>query len=537
MVIDVGLLIARWLGMSAIAVGWDPLGWVHEMDWYRDLLRAEWFQGIRPTWISYRLDLVVLGVLLVLLILIFRALVRRRVRRGGRTDGRRSKALSRKTAEHYLKTGEPMMAVDAYLAADDPDAAIQILIAQQAYARAGALAEELGRLDEAADYYTQAKDSGGAIRALTAAGKIEEAVDMYRNEERVVDGAELYLKAGEPIKAGWLFREVGLFGKAATVFSEAGELLLAAECLQQLMAESRSGFTEDEAEQLLQGAASLQKAGRTRESAEMLEAAGEFEGAGLRFEEAGEKQRAAACFERVGKLRRAATVTDDPERRLLLLEKLRRRGEHVDDLEMAKALSAAGSHGRAADAFREMGDTDAAVQECLESGNLADAAALLAEKGRHTEAAGAFQDAGDLRAAREQFILAGDPQAAADMAYRSGQFFEAGEGFYSLGDLERAVEALQQVEASDEQNRTASSLLGQAFAQLGDMDMGLRMHLRATEGLSMGRDNLTLFYHMARFLESSGDETSLTKAKEIYANILTVNYAFEDVKQRHDQIP
>lgn len=535
---DVGALSARLFGMAVICLGWDPLGWVHEMDWYRDMLRAEWFQGIKPAWIRYRLDLVLVGVLLVILILVVFKIVRRRQRRPRRRSSeRRSKALARKSAEHYLATGEPMMAVDAFLAAGDPDAAMEILVAQQAYARAGALAEELERFEQAAEYFMQAKDSGGAVRALIAAGKIDAAVDIFRAEDRVVDGAELYLKSGETLKAAWLFREVGLYGKAATVFGEAGELLLAAECLQQLMAEAHSGFTQDEAEQLLQGAATLHKAGRSLESAEMLEAAGEFEGAGLRYEEVGEKQRAAACFEKVGKLRRAAAVTDDPERRLLLLEKLRRQGDHVDDREMAAALSAAGSHGRAADAFQAMGDTDAAVQECLDSGNLADAAALLAERGRHAEAATAFVEAGDLRAAREQLILAGDREAAADVAYRAGTFFEAGQDFYDLGEIERAVEALQQVEADHAEYRNASSLLGQAFDRLGDKDMGLRMHRRAVEGLTLNRDNLYLFYHLARFMEGTGDATDLERAKEIYADILAVHYTYEDVKQRHDQIP
>ncbi len=535
---DVGALIASGFALVGICVGWDPLGWLHEMDWYRDMLRAEWFEGIRPAWIRYRLDLVLAGVLLVILILVvFRFVRRRRRRPSRRSSAKRSKALARKSAEHYLATGEPMMAVDAFLAAGDPDAALEILVAQQAYARAGAVAEELGRFEQAAEFYMQAKDSGGAVRALTAAGKIDAAVDVFRAEDRVVDGAELYLKSDQPLKAAWLFREVGLYGKAAAVFGEAGELLLAAECLQQLMAEANSGFTEDEAEQLLQGAATLHKAGRSLESAEMLEAAGEFEGAAVRYEEVGEKQRAAACFEKVGKLRRAAAVTDDPDRRVLLLEKMRRQGEPVDDREMAEALSAAGSHGRAADAFQAMGDTDAAVQECLDSGNLADAAALLAERGRHAEAANTFLEAGDLRAAREQFILAGDRQAAADTAFRAGMFFDAGQDFYNLGDLERAVEALQQVEADHEQFRTASSLLGQAFDRLGDVDMGLRMHRRAVEGLSMDRDNLALFYHLARFLEGTGDEANLKRAKEIYADILAVHYTYGDVKQRHDQIP
>jgi hypothetical protein len=80
--------------LPAAAIGWDPLGWVHDMECYRDLLRADWFQPIRPFWVRYHLDWVVAGLLLLLLLLLGRALLRRRRFRRRAPDGRRSRKLS-----------------------------------------------------------------------------------------------------------------------------------------------------------------------------------------------------------------------------------------------------------------------------------------------------------------------------------------------------------------------------------------------------------------------------------------------------------
>jgi tetratricopeptide (TPR) repeat protein len=528
------MTLLAWAGMSA----WDPLGWVRDMNWYQRLLRADWFSSIRPYWLRYHLDWVVAVLLLFLVLLIIRGILRHlRFSARAQPGDRRSKALALKTAKHYEETGETMMAVQAYEDGDEPEKALELLVSMQAWAQAGVLAEQIGKLEEAADYYERAKDPVSAVRVMTENGLIDQAVALYCREDRVVDAAELYVKASRPVEAAELFAQVGLYSKAAILFSEGNELVQAAECLLQAMAETRSGFTEDEAEQMLQGAATLYSEGRIRESADMLKAAAEFEGAAKRYEEVGDRSLAAECYEKEGKLRRAAEVTDDPEKRLLLLEKLRRKGQLVTDLELAEAMTAAGRHDRAAETFKSIGDTAAAIKANLDAGNLADAATMLAERGRHVEAAEVYAESGDLVAAREQYQLADDRASAAEMARRSGLFFDAGEDFFALGQTEQAVDALQRVDERNPYFRQASSLLGQAFFELGDLDMSRRMHCRATADLKLDRENINLFYYMARFLEGTGAEDDLAQAKAIYADILEVNYGFEDVKQRHDQLP
>ncbi len=522
--------------LPAVTIGWDPLGWVHDMEWYRELLRADWFQPIRPVWVRYHLDWVAAGLLLLILVLVMRALWRRRRFRRRAPDGRRSRKLSRKAAEHYAATGEPMLAVEAYRRAGDDEAALQLLVEQRAWALAAALAEEMGQPERAIGWYMQAKDTGGAVQMLVGCDRIDEAADLLRAEDRTVDAANLYLEKGQPVRAAWLFREVGLFAKAAAVFFEQGEQIQAAECLLQLMNETQGEPTEDESELLLQGAASLQQAGRTLESAHMLRVAGEFEGAARRYEQLDERAAAAACYRQLGKLRRALALTDAPQERLQLIQHMRAQGLPVDERELAAAMRAAGQHDQAAEKLLELGDVDAAVTANLDSGNLAEAAALLAEAGRHAEAGRIFERGGDLLAAREQHLLAGDRLAAAEAALRADLPFEAGRDFLAAGALERAIDALQRVETDHVEQRTAASLLGQAFAGLGDVAMARRMHERAVAGLDIERERLELFYQLARFLEATGEPADRDRAARLYADMLAVHYGFRDVKQRRDRL-
>jgi len=199
---------------------------------------------------------------------------------------------------------------------------------------------------------------------------------------------------------------------------------------------------------------------------------------------------------------------------------------------MAQALSAAGQHEDAVELFLEMGDKDAAVRECVDAGNPSDGARILSEQGKNLDAAKLFVEAGDLDSARQQFLQAGDKSSAADVAQRMGLFLKAGEEFFSIGKQQDAVSCLQKIDPSDPDYRMASSVLGNVFAAMDDGEMANRMHKRATANLAMKKDNLELFYNLARFLESVGGEESNKEARAIYAGILEVNYGFKEAKER-----
>ncbi|MBN2498356.1 MAG: hypothetical protein JXR96_27445 [Deltaproteobacteria bacterium] len=526
------------LSLQSLPIAASLHGWLSEMDWYRDMLDAGWFQSVKPYWIRYHLEWVAAGLLvLILLFLIYKltGAARASARRGS-ADSRTARRLADETAHAYLAQGEKRLAAQAFVEAGDLDAGLQIYEELEAWAAAADLCERMDDCDKAVDYYKRARDIGGATRVLIEAGRIDEAAAICCADGRAVDGAKLFEQAGRAEEAARLFAEAGLFAKAARLMSESGQPRAAAEHLLQLIASAHAGFTEDEVDQLREGAATLNKMGRVQESAEMLKAAGEFEGAALRFRKSGDIQQAVACFERSGKLRRALEICQNPEKRLQLLREMEKRGQPVSREEMSAALLDAGYTDEATSQLESSGDVEMAVRANLASGRLHDAADLLAKDGQHLRAAETLDEAGDPRAAREEYLLAGEPLLAAQAAARAGMHFEAGRELLELGETLEAVGALQQVDEAHTDYRHAASLLGVAFASLNDRPMALRMHDRACGDLRVGRDNLELFYNRARFLDESDDPAERRLAREIYGQILEVHYTYKDVKRRHDRL-
>jgi tetratricopeptide (TPR) repeat protein len=350
----------------------------------------------------------------------------------------------------------------------------------------------------------------------------------------------MYVEAERPATAAALYREAGLLSRAAEILHGAGEDLQAAECLLELSKLSSGGFTKEEADHFVRAAKTYKKKGQLANSACMLEAIREYGEAARRYLKAGERKRAARCYEAAGELEKAVELyreLEDQDATIRLLERMRRQGGGVGQEEYAQALKQAGQFERAADSYQAAGDFEAAVAANIEGDQPAGAAALLAEQGRHHESARMYLEAGDPAQAREQFLMAHDRRGAASAALAAGMFYEAGVDFVDLGQWGRAVEALQQLEDNHPRYREASSLLGQAFARLGERQMAWSMHQRAVAGLAMERDNLDLFYQMARFLEESPEVSERTKAQKLYSGIMVVNYTFRDAKARHDRLP
>jgi tetratricopeptide (TPR) repeat protein len=514
----------------SLPLSWEALGWLHELGWYRAMLRAEWFQPIRPIWERYHLDWALVGLTALLgLVLLWRLARLLRPRRAGSGNPRK---LALETAEHMLARGELSLAAAAFQQAGEIERASQILEAAGAHAQAGELAESRGDLERAARLYEQAKDEAGRLRVLVKAGRVDEAVSSLGAAGRLPDAAGLLLREGRPLEAARLYEQAGLFTRAAEVYRDAGEGLRAAEALLKLMGSSSAGFTQDEVDMLVEGAAALQRAGRFKDSAEMLVAAGEFAGAAQRFETLGDRERAADCHERDGRLARAAALCEDPRRRLELLERMRREGLAVSEQDWTAALAAAGRHDRAAAALKARGDVLGAAEALGRGGDLAGAGVLLAGAGRPLEAARAFEEAGDPAAAQEQFLRAGDRPEAARMALQAGRALEAGALFFELGDMARAVEALQRVPPGDARLPEALSLLARAFAALGDESMARRTHARAVDGLELGPGRLEPFYEQAVFLMDAGRPADQAQALELFVRILEVDYGFRDARER-----
>lgn len=518
-----------------LLAGWDPLGWVHDMDWYRAMLDAPWFRPVRPVWIRYRLDLVAAVLLLLLVLLIVWKIVAGVRRRGAYGKGQSNPL---RAARQHLKDGEKRLAAESFRQGGKLERAFELFVEEESWHDAARVAEELGRHEQAAELFRRGHDPGGELEMWRRAGRLDRAEAIYRQLGQPADAARMYEQAGEIRRAAEVYREIGLEFKAAALLESAGERLEAAELLLAIAGEAGS-YTTEEIAQLERAARRLAKDKRHLDAGRLLRLAGKWEPAAGAFEKAGQPADAAACFEQAGHLQRAADLyreVGDEQALYRVVKRIRQDGGVVEPKEWARLLRAAGFHQKASEVYRELGDVDAAVETSLQGQQPHEAAELLAERGEHAEAARLFLEAGDPAAAREQYLAAADRTGAARAAMVAGAYFEAGVDFLATGDNARTVDALQRVEEKHPRYREASSHLAQAFDRLGDRQMARRMHERAVDGQSVHQDNLELFYQLARFLEEADTPADRKRAQDLYADILAVQYTYRDTKRRHDDI-
>ncbi len=514
---------------------WDPLGWLQDLGWYRELLRADWFAPLRPYWLRYRLDWVVGGLILLFSLLLLRKLFRAMRGRNRLSRKMPPPASVASVARDLARKGEVELAAETYLGAGKTEKALELFLSIPNYARAAAAQEKLGKLDQAMDLFERAGDTSAALRLAVMAGQLDRAAMYHRQRGTFAQAAQMYLDAGQAESAADLFAEAGLLMGAAAALAGIGKHLEAAEHLLAYMKASANDLGTAEDGLVQRCCKALMQADRPRDAALLYQAGQWYARAAEQFLAAGDEKQAAVCFEKEENWASATALyrhLGDRKNWIRTLEKVRDTSDTIGDLEWVQALEEAGMTDRAADCCRRLGLVDAAIECYQQAGRPASAAELLAENGRHVEACRLYLQTGEPLAAREQAQAAGDKLLAAQSAFEAGMFFEAGQEFYTAGDFGWAIEALQKVEDSHPETRVAASLLGQAFQQMGDAEMSLRMHSRAVEGLDIGRSNLELFYRLARFLEKVPDQQERARARQIYGDILAADYAFRDTKSR-----
>ncbi|RLB58964.1 MAG: hypothetical protein DRI34_03325 [Deltaproteobacteria bacterium] len=513
-----------------LLAGWDPLEFVHHMDWYRRLLRAEWFRPLRPYWLNYHLDWVAAALLLLLLFLLLRALWRLLLPK------RSGSRLAARAARQYEKNGELGLAAEAWRRAERPQRAYDLYLRQGKLHAAAELAEQLGKIDKAIEHLSEAGDLAEAAAVAERADRLEQAAELHLQRQEPLAAARLFDKLDQKVRAGECYREAGMWRRAAEAFFSAGDEEEAVQALLKLSAWSGSEVTEEESVLFERGAARCEKEGRHAEAGRLYQAAGRNQLAATAFLAAGDKLQAARLLEKCGEQTRAAELYRELERKddwLRLAEQATRsRG---DPAERAGLLEQAGKTIEAAAAYLQAGHRDQAIRLYREH-DPAEAARLLAEDGRHLEAARAYLQGGDPAAAHEQARLAGDLSLAAQAAEQAGLHLEAALALIELGQTMKAATHLQQVPADHPRFRDASSLLASSLWQLGEKDLARKAAERATAGLEPTPDNLELFYRQARILEQAGDPDSLHRALEIYDTIVTLRIDFRDARQRRTEL-
>ncbi|MFQ5698627.1 MAG: protein kinase [Myxococcota bacterium] len=348
---------------------------------------------------------------------------------------------------------------------EDIERAVQRLIEQNDYSRAGDLRAGQGDFEKALALYSHAG-----------------------NQHRV---ALCYLSLKQPRKAADTYRSQGRLAEAAHHYQTAGAWLEAAQCLQQL--------------------------GSDREAAELYERAGDLPKAAHLLRALGDAESAARLFERADLGAEAAAAL------------IQAHGRDARTLKRAGALfRAAGESYRAAECFAGAGEWIEAAAIFEERGELMLAAQAF-ERGELWDRAGtAYERAGALPEARVNFERAGDRVRVAQLALEMGDLLDAGRGFHQLGAIDRAIEILQQIPPDTPKAREARLELGRIFVEKGLFPRAREQLEVIAPPEPTGKDDVEILRLLARAYEGMGELLQAVQLLEQVAEIDPHNHEIEE---------
>jgi len=190
----------------------------------------------------------------------------------------------------------------------------------------------------------------------------------------------------------------------------------------------------------------------------------------------------------------------------------------------------------------EIGEFPVAALSFEKCGNIQKAAEAYYKAKDYLQSAEYFMKAGNFLKAAELYELAGQYGHAADLYYklknfekaalcfeREGDFYKAGRLYQFLGQNQKAIQLLQKVSLEDVEYVKASLLISKAFNQVGLPEMALKKFEEIRKNYSINEETLEVFYDFAEVLLSMNE---VEKAKEIYKEIINIDFAYKDVSQK-----
>ncbi|MEJ5166416.1 MAG: cyclic nucleotide-binding domain-containing protein [Thermoanaerobaculia bacterium] len=411
-----------------------------------------------------------------------------------------------------------------------------------------------GNYEEAAKLYLQA-------------GRYEKAAFMYQKLNKIKEALEVLKEAMLFDKAAELALKNDFLKDAASLFEKAGKLDRAAECYEK---------TQDNKK----AAELYEKIGKRDKAAEVYFKTGNYLKAGSLWEELNKEdkaiqaykqylaesvgraqdlsskdaQRIAKIFIKIGDQIRAAEIylrIKEPLKAFLLLleagivEKAveiyqnQLQGQAYSILNLIASENALNSFG---DVCMKTGEYPVAALAFEKCGNILKAAEAHMEAKDFLQAAEYFMKAGSYLKAAELYEASGQYDHAADLYYKlkkfekaalcyekEGDFYKAGRLYQYLGQNQKAIQLLQKVSSEDPEYIKASMLICKAFNQVGLPEMALKRFEEIRKNYTINEQTLEVFYDFAEILLSMEE---IEKAKEIYTEIINIDFAYKDVSQK-----
>ena len=261
----------------------------------------------------------------------------------------------------------------------------------------------------------------------------------------------------------------------------------------------------------------LEKAGLNAEAGEVALRLKSYAQAANLFREASDLPRAAEALRELGETEAAAR---------LLGEHHRDRGETK---EAAQWLEEAGDFLEAGDFYRQLEEYEHAGSCYKKQGGYMQAAEMFRTAGQRELAAECFELADRFTEAAECWALDGKPEKEAELLARASDFVGAGEVYHREGIDDKAISVLQLVEPDDVGFGRASALLGDIFRSRGQNSLAIKKLKQAIGESLIDRTNVEVFYSLAT-LYAGADQPH--EAVEIFEKILAFDYHYRDVEER-----
>lgn len=380
--------------------------------------------------------------------------------------------------------------------------AIEVLKEASLFEKAAELAFKNNLIEESALFYEKAS-------------KLDKAADCYEKLKDFRKAAEIYEKLGKKEKAAESYFKIGNYLKAGSIWEEAGKEDKAIQAYKQYLAENIGKVVD------------------------------------LSSKDA---ERIAKIFIKIGDQLRAAEIylkiKESLKAFLLLLEanaidkavevyKKELEGQSYAILNLLRSKNSQEAFGNVC---MEIGDFSVAALAFEKCGNVLKAADAYSKAKDYLQAAEYYMKAGNYLKAAELYEVSGQYDHAADLYYKlknfekaafcyekEGDFYKAGRLYQFLGQNQKAIQLLQKVGSEDVEYIKASLLICKAFIQVGLSEMALKRFDEIRKNYAISELTLEVFYDFAEILVLMNE---FDKAKEIYTEIINIDFAYKDVSQK-----
>jgi tRNA A-37 threonylcarbamoyl transferase component Bud32 len=207
---------------------------------------------------------------------------------------------------------------------------------------------------------------------------------------------------------------------------------------------------------------------------------------------------------------------------------------HAGDQEAAaESFLASGDAIRAAEIFEGLGRYDRAAECYAGEEAFAQAADAALRADKKLDAAQYFERAKLIDRAAEFYAELGNYERASQLFAESGRYFDAAKAAAQTNAETLVVEYLQRVPPDDPDYPQAVLQLGRSFVERGWSSLAIEKLNSALRDQEIRSDNLELWDVLARAYEAEG---KLTRARELLHNMMSVQYDFQDIRERHSRI-